>query len=72
MRPGKHRRALIQKLADNGVELSLSLYLAAADGAAEHRLRDEINVEVLRAAAEEGVGLAAAGPPPAAVVAKAA
>jgi MscS family membrane protein len=71
VRPGKTDVA-IQKLADNGVELSLSLYLAAADSTAEHRLRDEINVEVLRAAAEEGVGLAAAGAPPAALVAKAA
>jgi MscS family membrane protein len=54
----------IQRLADNGVELALGLYLAATDGAEERRLRDEINVEVLRAAEEEGVGLAAAGPPP--------
>jgi hypothetical protein len=61
----------IQRLADNGVELSLSLYLTAADGAEERRLRDEINVEVLRAAEQEGVGLMAAGPP-ATVVAKAA
>jgi MscS family membrane protein len=60
----------IQRLADNGVELALSLYLAAADGAEERRLRDEINVEVLRAAEQEGVGLTAAGPPP--VTAKAA
>jgi MscS family membrane protein len=47
VRPGKTDVA-IQRLADNGVELSMSLYLVAADGAAEHRLRDEINVEVLR------------------------
>ncbi len=61
----------IQRLADNGVELALSLYLQAADGADERRLRDQINVEVLRAAEQEGVGLTAAGPPPA-VMAKAA
>jgi len=56
----------IQRLADNGVELSLSLYLQAVDGAEERRLRDEINVEVLRAAEQEGVSLTAAGPPAAA------
>ena len=57
---------LVLSIADNGVELALSLYLAAADGPEERRLRDEINVEVLRAAEQEGVGLTAAGPPPAA------
>lgn len=62
----------IQRLADNGVEMALSLYLQAADGAEERRLRDEINVELLRAAEQEGVGLTAAGPPPALVAAKAA
>jgi hypothetical protein len=46
--------------------------LQAADGAEERRLRDEINVEVLRAAEQEGVGLTAAGPPPVLAVAKAA
>ena len=56
---------LLGQMDRNGVELALSLYLAAADGAEERRLRDEINVEVLRAAEQEGVGLTAAGPPPA-------
>lgn len=60
----------IQRLADNGVELALSLYLSAADTTDERRLKDAINVEVLRAAEQEGVGLTAAGPPP--VAAKAA
>jgi MscS family membrane protein len=57
----------IQKLADNGLELSLTTYLAATDGKQERRLRDDINFELLRAAEQEGVGLASAGPPPAAV-----
>jgi hypothetical protein len=55
----------IQRLADNGVELALSLYLAATDGVEERKLKDAINVEVLRAAEQDGVGLTAAGPPPA-------
>jgi MscS family membrane protein len=55
----------IQRLADNGVELAISLYLAAADGTEERKLKDAINVELLRAAEQEGVGLTAAGPPPA-------
>jgi hypothetical protein len=38
----------------------------------QYRLRVAIDVEVLRAAEQEGVGLTAAGPPPALVVAKAA
>ena len=61
----------IQRLADNGIELALSLYLSAADGTEERRLKDAINVELLRAAEQEGVGLTAAGPPPA-LMAKAA
>ena len=64
VRPDKIEVA-IQRLADNGVELALSLYLAAADGVEERKLKDAINIEVLRAAEQEGVGLTAAGPPPA-------
>jgi MscS family membrane protein len=55
----------IQRLADNGVELALNLYLAAADSTEERKLKDAINVELLRMAEQEGVGLTAAGPPPA-------
>jgi MscS family membrane protein len=61
----------IQRLADNGLELALSLYLAPTDGVEERRLKDAINVELLRAAEQEGVGLTAAGPPPTAVKAAA-
>lgn len=53
----------IQRLADNGVEITLSLYLAAKSGEEERKVRDEINCEVLRAAEAEGVFLTAAGAP---------
>jgi MscS family membrane protein len=53
----------VQSLGEKGIELVLSVYLSAPDGAEETRLRDEINCEVLRAAEMLGVGLAAAGAP---------
>jgi MscS family membrane protein len=59
----------VHRITHDGVELSVSLFLATGNGAEETRFREEINCEVLAQAVALGVRVAPAsgGPVPGAV-----
>ena len=51
----------VHRITHDGVELSVSLFLATGDGDEETRFREEIHCEVLAQAAALGVRVAPAG-----------